>query len=842
MAIEKNGEKDNALGLSGALLTPEEQKKKEEEKVVMPSATSTPSVPATSGSQATAPSPAVKPLPVAQKAGTGTFANLKSYLDANKGSRVASAAAQRIQKAATGAQKSLGQTQQQFQQQMQSGSLANQEKALEDVQSAINAARNVTYQAPQAAETQTTTEPAPTTPQEYLTPEQKQRFAEVVSAQYKGPFALQEISAYQDLQKRAAEAEQLSKQAQSPTSRADLLRSVFGRGREYTTGQSKLDELLLGQTEEGAKAIQQRATEAADVKRQLEAAGIQASTTASQQQKSIADIQQKARTAFSEGKTAEEAATEKRIDDLIKTPALDAQGKKIPKTDASGKVLKDAQGKIIYQTEWDRLPEYFKQVFSEKGRKDTAAKVKKEQQKAITDKYTKQITDFAALSNKDFSLKNQIAKLQKLIESPYTSPMNFFGTSDPNAERQARAKWEASVAAAKASLPGLQTQLKQNTEARNKLIASKEYKDYKKALSNISKISSSQLYLSPEEAATLGVGSGEGLYRLGPEAIKTAIAERNRLVTKDEVARQLALAELAGVDPSKLLSTQTLYSDLTKAGTQDLKSSLDVEAFKRAKEAEQAAFLKSAQETDITGRGKKKVSRGNAFGKKTRTYTAEQKGNVADMLESAGVDLSKLETDEVNSLLTNRELLNQYIDATRTSRGEGDVNRLGEMASSYAGASGGMSAAGSLGQAAGATGSTAAAGAATYAALPLAAIRAADLAQDALYATGLRGVADVMSDIRGETARPINELGDAFGSNVVGDVFRGVGGMVSGIDEGAMRSYGSSIAKQKAIEDLERQYEDYLNKWNVENRAKVVESEATKARASALQDLLLRRG
>lgn len=844
MAIAKNGEENKALGLSGALLTPEEEKKKEQEAAATAPAPST--QPSTAPTTATQTAPAVKPIPTQQKAGTGTFANLKSYLEANKGSKVASATAQRIEKATTGAQKTLGQTQSQFQQQMQAGSLANQEQALKDIQGIVGAARGVTYQAPQPQQTEPTQDQTPAPAQTYLAPDQQERFKEVITAQYAGPYALQEIGSYGELQKRAQEAGTLASQAQDISTRADLLRNVFGRGREYTSGQAKLDELLLGQTEQGVQNIQQKAQQAADVKRQLQAAGIEKATEASQRERDIANIQQEARKEFLTQRSSEETATQNRIDDLIKNPALDENGKKIPKLDANGRPIK-INGVVQYQTEWDRLPEYFKGLLSEKSKKEAAEKAIKEQESALYGQYRGTISKRANTLKDIKKLEEDLKKYEqqaKMVYDPSTSSGGF-GFYDPNQQRrlaeQEKARIDKLVAYAQKQLGILNPKL----EETRKLLAgieSGKYADYQKALEKARQMSKEQLLLSPEEAAVLGIRAGEGLYKLGPEAIKAAKAKEERLVTKDEVARQLALAELAALDPTQALKKGLLYSDLKKAGTQNLASSLDVKGFQDALKEQQKAFAKSVAETELVGRGKKKVSRGGMFGTKTRTYTAEQKAKVADLLESAGIDTSKLDSEQMDSVLNNAELLANYQDAVRISRGEAPVNRLSEMASSYGGMQAGMTGATSLGTAAGATGSTAAASAASYAALPLAVIRGMDLSQDALYAMGLGEVADEMSNIRELHAKPFTTVGDALGSNMVGDVFRGIGGAVAGIDEGDMRRYGSAIAGQKAAEDLRNQYKDFLERWNFENRAAVADTESTRARTEGLRSLLTRLG
>lgn len=827
MATQKDQEKDNAMGLNEALLTPQQQQAQEkpEQQQPQPQQLSNVSAP----SQTTAPT--ITKMPAPQQKGTGTFANLKSYLEANKGANIASAAAQKVQKSATGTQKALQQAGQEFQSRVQAGSLANEEQALQDVKNTLEAARRVTYQTPQDT----------TQPQQYLTPEQQRRFQETITAQYAGPASLQQTEAYNPLLERAKATQRLVEQAQSPTKRGDLLKEVFGKGREYTTGQSKLDELLLGGSQAGVEQLQQTARQAGNVQKELEAAGIETANIAKQRAADIAGIQQEARKEFTTQQTAEETATEKRITDLIETPAKDANGKKIPKLDANGKPLK-VNGVVQYQTEWDRLPEYFKGLLSEKSKKEAVEKAIKEQESALYGQYRGTISQRANTLKNIKQLEQDLKKYEEQSKLTY-EPSAAWGMYDPNTQRrmaeQEKARIDKLVLDAQKQLGILNPKL----EETRKLLAgieSGKYKEYQKALEKARGMSKEQLLLSPEEAAVLGMRAGEGLYTLGPEAIKTAIAQRERLATKDEVARQLALAQLAGLDPTKALKAEAFRGDLGKAGTQTLTSSLDTKALRRALEEEQKKFLKSAEGTELVGKGKKKVSRGNWAGKKTKTYKAEVSAEVADLLSQAGVDVNKLDEKSAKSLLTNKDLLNKFIGAIRTERGEqGNIGyNTGEGAA--AGATTGYALGGGTGAAIGAT---------VGSALGSNSVDPNQITSDLYNEMGrrlgipeLQAVGQGVQDIRGAIASPFSGLADSFGNSLVGDIFGGISGAIGGINEGEMRAVGESTAKKLAIEDLKKKYEDYLNKWNFENRANIVDTEATKARTEALKDLLLRRG
>jgi hypothetical protein len=251
------------------------------------------------------------------------------------------------------------------------------------------------------------------------------------------------------------------------------------------------------------------------------------------------------------------------------------------------------------------------------------------------------------------------------------------------------------------------------------------------------------------------------------------------------------------------------YTDLEKAGTQDLMSSLDVAGIREKLNAAQKAFKESAESADLVGTGSKKVSRGNAFGTKSKTYYAEQAGNVADMLRQAGYDVSAQEPSQARSLLTDRDLLSRYLGATSTSR---------DMESQF----------GAKDVAAGMLDQTQA---------------TSDIYKLLEERLGIKGgIGQGIEDIRSGTGEFISGMGDVAGSNVIGDFFRGVGGAVGGINTGEMKRVGESTAKQFAIEDLQRKYKQYLEGQGFGNRFIAAQDPELMRRLTGLQALLRRQG
>jgi hypothetical protein len=744
MAILRDEEEQKGTGLSGALGQPTQDP--QDQTMTQPPVGGSGQASIRSPQGTTSPS--VTAMPKQQKAGTGTFANLKSYLQAAQGGgRVAQAATQRVQNVGTSAQKGLQQAGQAFERKVDAGSLANLGTAGQEASGIIGAARATTYQAPQPTpevQTQVATQdatqsppavdtaapapaPAPAQPQQYFTPEQTQLFADIINAQYQGPASLQQAGLYESAAQKARVAQEAATKSQTAGGRESLLRDIFSRGRDYSRGASKLDALLLNTSQQGVEQLQQQATEAGKSQERLQALQNLSAAQAQGRTREIQQVREGARGEFTKARSDEEAAVETRIDDLIKNPALDESGNPIPKLDTSGNPVLDAAGNPVFQTEWERLPEFFRQSLAEKGK---------------------------------------------------------------------QGQWE----------------------------------------------------LSPEEAAILGVSSGEGLYNIRPDDIRTTEAERGRIITKDELSRQLALQQLAGTDVSQQLQKDLLYSDLTQAGTQDLASSLDVDSFRKLLDESQQGFKTAAETANLTGTGRKKVSRGNVFGKKTKTYGASVGGNVADMLREAGYDVGA-EGEATRSLLSDRDLLNRYLGATSTSR-DVDANiggsaLEGTVAGAGTGASiGAMTGTGPLGAGAGAVvgaGIGGQVGANTLDATQYYSDLAKEL-EEKLGIKGLGAIGQGTQDVRGAIASPIEGLANIGGSSVVGDVFRGIGGAVSGIDTGAMKAYGSSVAKDLAIKDLQNKYAQFLQGQGFENRANIVDTDATRARSAALQQLLRRQG
>lgn len=317
--IKEDDDEQQGSGLNQALV--QQQPKKEEQPQQPEEAT-----PQVSAESSTISAPTVKAMPTAQKAGTGTFANLRSYLQANQGNRIASAASQRLTGLTTGAQKGIKQAESAFGKQVEAGSLANRESALQDVAATIGAARQVTAlptppsAAPAPAPTQTpvTTPTAPQPTEEpivpsYFTPEQERRFADIINAEYAGPQSLQQAGLYQSAEQKTRAAQQALRNIGSASGRETFLRDIFARGRDYTEGQARLDALLLNVSPEAVGRLKEQATQTGDITSQLQRAENVSRALALGRTTELSDIQRQAREEYEKQRLEELTSTEKNI-------------------------------------------------------------------------------------------------------------------------------------------------------------------------------------------------------------------------------------------------------------------------------------------------------------------------------------------------------------------------------------------------------------------------------------------------------------------------------------------------------------------------------------------------
>jgi len=428
----------------------------------------------------------VTAMPQQQTAGTGTFTNLRKYIDAARPAsqeRIAQAATQRVMGATGAAQKGIEQAKTAFGRNVEAGSLADRQQALEQAKGIIGGATGVTYQ-PTQAEIENTpaerklvplsvgTEPptqplaspespaVPTQPQQYISPEDQARFAEIINAAYQGPMSLQQAGLYQSAAEKAREAQRVVGNVQTTEGRERILRDVFGRNRDYTQGQSRLDQLLLNTSEQGVKSLQEAAQQSGNLEQAMQQAVRSTAAEAAQRRAEIEGIRGQAREAFTTARTGQEREAEEYIKSV--------------------------------QENWNRLPDYFKELLAE-----TATK------------------------------------------SPAITGTSLKGTA----------------------------------------------LDRYKSLVKPESVKKSTYNLSAEEAKLLGLTPNQATFGINPEMIQASpLALGEELITKDQLSRQLALQQLSNLDVSNELKKDLMYTNLEKAGTKDILSSLDVKKLQAIQE------------------------------------------------------------------------------------------------------------------------------------------------------------------------------------------------------------------------------------------------------------------
>lgn len=637
MAFYNNNEEENQNVQGMNSVKPEQQ----EANATVPTQL-TGGVNATSAAIPTGTQSQTSAAPKANSSGMTGFQNYQKANQGNATNKLAGAATQNVANQANQAKTNINRATTAFNQQVDQGSIANRENAVSDVKSAVDAARNLTAGS-------------------QIQQPQQSRFQEVINAKYQGPESLRQSGQYQQAQESTAKAQTAVDQAQSAQGREALLRNMYSQGGNYTQGLNKLDAGILNASGQGVRNLQQTAQNQGNIQRQLDNAQIASANLAQNRAQEIRDIRDQSRQAFTQGKTAEEAATEQRLQGVIDN--------------------------------WNKLPEYFKNIVRNGGQA---------------------------------------------------------GGVD---------------------------------------------------LNNL-------------EAAILGVGSGEGFYNLGERAIATGVADRERLISRDEQARQAALASLGALDSEKLLDTNLRYTDAAKAGTQSALDALDLAGTRERLNAAEQAFRDSAQANTLTGFGSKK---NKSSGKR---YYAQESANLGDLLKSAGYDIDgKVDNNNVG----NADLLNavsnvaNYRDLSPNPRGfagavDGTVSPITNMGD---GQSLGANYADFVGTMTGLNSLTGALG-------------LGSLSQ----AIGESG--DKIDDIAryNPALAPANIVGNALGLG-------SIGGAVSRIFGGGSNSRQSkAIAAQGARQDLERKVGDSLAAAGFTNRANVVDNQKTISRLESLQSLL----
>ena len=589
-----------------------------------------------------------------------------------------------------------------------------------------------------------------------------QRFADIINARYQGPQNLAEAGVYEPTLRKVRTAQEAANKAETAQGRAQLLKDIFGQSRDYTRGQSALDTLLLNTSQQGIQNIQQKAKETGNVQNQFEQAQNVTRNLATRRAEDTVRTREEAKKAFSEEQSAERSDTEKRLDDLYVTPAKDASGNLIPKLDASGKPVVNPDGSPAYQTQWDRLPEQLRNTI--RNAEATNKETQNQELKKVDEKY-------GNINEQMQQSQGAVANLQKQVDDArlklYLEGASLDGTTK-NVNQAKKQKIEQQI-------KDLETQL---SNAKNNLnVTQNTFNQYQTEADAIRNMNLKQVQFSPEEAAILGIQSGEGFYGANADLIRQGTAIRENLVSKNEVVRQQALAQLAALDRlqgADALSTAVKYG-LDQAGTQSILDSLDTAGTRNELNQLEQRFRDTATGMNVTGEGSKK---NKTSGKR---YYATETANLADVLGRAGYDFNAPTRNQVGS----REVLANIAGVRQADQ---DPSNLMDTT--------GLSGISNI-----------------------------------LTGQGGTGLAQDFGNVIG-TGTGINVLTNALG---LGNLGSAVGGLFGG---GTSSKESKSEAAQIARQDLERQLLEAVEGQNFYNRSNIVDNEQSRARTAALQQIL----
>lgn len=704
-------------------------------------------------------------LPKAPKSNaSGSGPGFQNYAKANQGKaqdNLNASVAKNVANAGQAASTAINQASQQFNTRADQGALGGQQSratAVSDAANTTQSARNLTAGSA-------------------IDQSQQDRFKEVINAQYQGPESLRQAGLYNPASQATQVAQNKVDNTKTAMGREDLLKQIYSQRGDYTTGLNKLDSALLNASEQGVKNLQNVAAQQGNLGQKLDQAQIGSANTAQNLTGEVGNIRKTARDNFTNEKKAEEAATEARLASVYK--------------------------------DWNKLPDYFKDIIRNKEKTNSTILNKSindfkkannydsviQQKNALAPSYQE------ALAQKNALAGNRISQNASQIENLYAQSKALAesrpgGVIDPAIQREYDLLQQQ-----KNQLAQIDAKIKQyDTASNNATKLESQLQDMN------DKFNSDAVILNPYEASILGVKSGEGLYNLGTNAIKTGTYDKNRLISKDEQARQAALASLAGLDQSQLLDTNLRYTDANKAGTNSILDSLDTAATRKILNASEKNFRDSA-DVDLVGMGQKK---NKSSGK---TYYATEEANFKDALSNAGYDFKAptsskdLGNQDLLTALANvseREDLNPNSSAfqnavnahiegfTNAGQGTSPVADGVNMVGSYTGLN----------------------------------ALASVLGQDNL--TGL-----INSDYNPYLGVS-NFLGNTVGLGDVGSNVLSAVGLGKGTNSKASKSEAAKYAQQ----DLENKLQGMVDSTGFNNRFAVADDKAVTSRMNALQQLL----
>lgn len=806
---QNKNQQNNELGMNNPQQAPAPAQAEQEQPQQMQSAA--PAAPAPQGAQ--------QPAAPQVKAPSSGMSSFQQYQKANQGAaqnRLGQAVQSNLQKNANQAQGALQRGQTNFQQLMEQGTLADRQNAVADVTKATGQARNI-YTGDLAADKAS---------QQGMVQSSQARMAEIDQQKTAETQAIaQERAALEE--QRKAEYTRRVQETSAKLAEQNKLAQEYGSG--VGEGGVPLGPRNLGQLLQAQKAYDA-------AKKDTALADFGADKTAALAQRE----QQLAFADFQKAQASDQAASaQKQLDELNSrqfTTGVDADMQKrfadIINARYSGpQSLRETGSYDETLNRVNRAQDLATMAKTAGGREDLLAQL-----------YGRPGTEYTrGMSRLDAALLNANKDAMQGIQ---TEAQKLGGTRealartnvDTQLAAQNRSKEIADIRGqSREEFTKQQEAEKALTEGRlDQAIASgNEFAQYfKDQLSG--KTGTTQL--NPYEAALLGVSSGEGLYNLGSDAVKTAQLERGKMISKDEFARQQALANLAKMDQANELKQELKYADESLAGTQSAADALDIAGTRAALNEAETAFREQAQAADITGFGRGKASKGNWMGKKTKTAQTTIRNNVADMLTAAGYDMnSEVGQKAAKSILSDEQATARFLTGANRQTGvSADGTLMGVAKGGAAGAS--------LGSIIPGVGTAIGAGAGALAGGYVGGGTIDQLqAQEEIYRSlGLAPVADVMRGGRelGQGAFDAT-YGKALDAVGLGSLGSNISSTIGGINTGALARAAKAKANTAAKKDLLKNYQNYLGEAGFSNRLGVSATDkAAVDRLGGLQQLL----
>jgi hypothetical protein len=370
--------------------------------------------------------------------------------------------------------------------------------------------------------------------------------------------------------------------------------------------------------------------------------------------------------------------------------------------------------------------------------------------------------------------------------------------------------------------------------------------------------------LSAVEAATLGMDGSTRLFNIAdkytPDELFGGVdANKKQLISKNEQANLARLQALSNLSQGgeKLYDIGD-YFNADQAGTQTATDALNLEGF-----ADKLAATEQGFQDDITnkqtGKGYKKVSRGNAWGTKTKKYRATAEDTLANQLEMQ-------QNQAVSSIMESNpgvtaEQARDYAQKQGLGYQSGDIERLNtnpdvlgalaNISQNYTvDANGGKFNIDGANRADSITGNNIDA---SDIGLIAAGGFAAPLIRDGLLGDVGSQAFNLASGFAGAPGEIASSIGNSISdSGIGGDIGKFAGGTIStigdaysdvkkafsGIDTGAMNKYGSAKAQSQANKNLLNKLTAEQKRLGTSNIANVADTKETQERTARLMDML----